>query len=139
MIDLQTFSQTDWLSSLWAPLHEAEAALVDDLESVLESAYAQPFEDLCLIDHQESQALEELHEETVARACKAAYLAAWTRTENPEFSGLVGDDVRAIASLLILRPDSLRRFTQGRLNWLIRGRFACGYLGEFPNGTWLVA
>ena len=27
----------------------------------------------------------------------------------------------------------------GRHRWLLMGRFAAGYEGEYPNGTWLVA
>ncbi len=67
----------------------------------------------------------------------AAYLATWQILPVPEVCGLVSDDAETLATLL-LAGAGLTPFSRDRLGWYLAGRIPFGYVGEYPEGQWIV-
>ena len=120
------------------PLADPSVIVVSSLEQVLAAVYEETYESMCSEDHMEVSRASGPVAERARLIAEQAYLAVWSKFQNPELCGLVSDDLRALACL----SDSshgLTAFQTQRLSWYERGRFPCGYSGEFPNGKWVVA
>ena len=62
----------------------------------------------------------------------------WELTQNEELCSLVSDDLRVLTAISEEHAGELSEFQRQRLTWYERGRFPCGYLGNFPNGKWVI-
>jgi len=121
------------------PLQDEGAILATDLPTILAEIYSAPYEAMCLADHREAETADSLAKEHAVAAAAEAFKRAWTRSSDTEFCGLVSDDVRTLVALLASGRVSSSPFRLQRLAWYERGRFPCGYRGEFPIGQWVVA
>jgi hypothetical protein len=147
MIDALTFSKTPWLANAFQPectaqimgsVEEVGPLLQSDPASFLAPPYTRPYEDWCVEDHEAAKGLTGAENvELAVQAAKNAYLGAWEVLPDPEFCGLISDDVETIVSLLLM-PRPLRAFTMERMQWYLRGRAPWGYSGEFPHGKWII-
>lgn len=137
----EEFAATSWLSAVGDPvpagvdslgtLDEIRAAYERDPEAFLRHPYAHPYEDWCLEDHQAATALAAELRAGVSAVARRAYLAAWNVLPNPEFCGLLSDDVHTTHALLLMsRP--LSQFTRERASWLSSGRVP--YLTKEEDG-----
>jgi hypothetical protein len=144
---LEVLSNIEWLANVG---HAAEdAQIMGSLEHIVEQIerdpdaffeppYTDPYEALCVADHKAAAQIESSsHDPRPKAIAKRAYLAAWACLPHPELCGLVSDDAQTIAGLL-LKGDPLGSFTSERLRWYEKGRVPWGYLGDYPNGRWLI-
>ena len=116
---------------------ELTALIEEDLDAFFDPPYAKPYVDWCLADHDIAEKIERLHRDQVRDVAEAAYMKAWDFYPNPEFCGLISDDVRTLYALL-LGGQQLKPFTAERATWYLRGRVPWGYEGEYPGGQWII-
>ena len=122
------------------PLQEEEEAfLVTDLPTIFAEIYSASYEEMCLLDHREAESANTLAQERGVKAAEEAFKRAWARLSDSEFCGLVSDDVRTLVALMASGSVGSSLFRLQRLAWYERGRFPCGYRGQFPHGQWVVA
>ena len=141
------FLETRWLANVGQPEPNAQVwgtldTLVEAIEEAPESffapPYTNPYEAMCVEDHEAAARVEARSEDPRPKqVAKTAYLAAWARLPHPELCGLVSDDAHTIMALLI-GGEPLRAFTAERMRWYEQGRVPWGYVGEFPTGRWLI-
>lgn len=134
----EEFIKIDWLHSIWQPCAERDVIVAATPEEFYEHIYQSPYEDWCVRDHDEARKFDSVVESGVRKAAEEAYLKAWSIYPSPEFCALLSDDVETIGSLILLNKGELRNFTRERLAWYARGRFPCGYEGQFEKGKWII-
>lgn len=138
---IEQFSQAPWLENIGQP--HASAQVMgdfdeDDADSFFEPPYTDPYEALCVADHQAAdQVRKTLRSKKPAQIAKKAYLAAWAHFPHPEVCGLISDDAETIMTLLQAQAP-LSAFTLERIRWYQQGRAPWGYLGDYPGGQWLI-
>ncbi|QYJ70698.1 hypothetical protein K0H59_16965 [Shewanella sp. FJAT-51649] len=119
-------------------LEEITTYLEKDPDRFFEPPYSEPYESLCVSDHQQADRLKpQVASELVAQIAKAAYLETWEIVPVAEICALVSDDADTLATLL-LADATLSEFTQERLAWYLQGRLPFGYQGNYPTGEWLI-
>jgi len=126
------------LAKTCGSLDEIDGRLETDPDEFFRPPYETPYEALCVKDHELAASLTTIaHSKEIGAISKAAYLTTWKSIPVSEICALVSDDADTLATLLVA-DIRLPPFTHDRLNWYLRGRIPFGYLGEHPNGTWLI-
>ncbi len=149
MVTRDSFRQTPWLhavgeavsesnAQLFGTHRELEALINDDPDAFFAPPYAKPYEDWCVADHHAAKSLDASFQAECSAISEQAYKTAWKWLPIPEFCGLVSDDVTTIYALLIITNNQLRSFTAERANWYVRGRVPWGYVGNYPDGKWII-
>ena len=119
-------------------LEDIATCLERDPDRFFEPPYTEPYESLCVSDHQQADRLKpQVSSEIVAQIAKTAYLETWKIMPVAEICALVADDADTLATLL-LAEVTLCDFTQERLAWYLQGRLPFGYQGNYPTGKWLI-
>lgn len=145
----KSFRQTRWLQSVCKDVSgdsaqrvgtfsEVEAMVNDDPDKFFAPPYAKPYEDWCVEDHDAAARIDPQFLADVEAVAEAAYKKAWKWCPHEELCALISDDVSTIYSLLIITNNQLRPFSADRMNWYVAGRVPWGYIGEYPNGKWIV-
>ncbi len=120
------------------PIERIAGQLEDDPDEFLMPPYRESYESLCLLDHERAASLScQVDSERASRIVRAAYLATWQILPVPEVCGLVSDDAETLATLLLANVE-LTPFSRDRLGWYLAGRIPFGYVGEYPEGRWIV-
>jgi hypothetical protein len=143
----ERFQQINWLENVGQPTAEAESfgsveeiirLIENDADQFFQPPYTNPYERMCVEDHQAAAEVEtSAVKERAREAAKKAYLTAWSRLPIPELCGLISDDVETII-ILLMKGKPLREFTKERVGWYEKGRMPWGYSGEYPEGRWIV-
>jgi hypothetical protein len=126
------------LAHVGKPMSGEDAVVVTSLQEVFTEVYQASYEAKCVLDHKQAERVTtEIAIEARTLAMRA-YQRAWQVHQDPEFCGLVADDVYTLTALLHHTNGYLTDFQTQRLAWIARGRFPCGYRGVFPFGKWVV-
>lgn len=143
----EELTQAPWLISIGQELEEAE--YFGDYEEVLQAAQGDAegffswqetgaYEALCMEDHLAAAELEtdDLASQVDAVA-QRAYDATWARIPVRALCEQIRDDVQTLM-LLLSGEAPVSAFTAARARWYIRGRVPWGYIGQFPDGRWMI-
>jgi len=126
------------LAKTCGSLDQIAVCLETDPDEFFRPPYENPYEALCVKDHELAASLApKARSKKIAAISKSAYLATWKIIPVEEICALVSDDADTLATLL-MADIHLTAFTLDRLSWYLRGRIPFGYLGEHPNGSWLI-
>ncbi len=113
------------------------AVVVNSLDEIFAHAYEPTYEHMCLADHEIVNSLCGSAVRDIS-AAEHYFKQMWEHCQNAEICGIYSDDLMALKALENY-GYALTDFQRQRLGWYKKGRFPCGYRGEFPNGTWIVA
>ena len=149
MLTPDSFRQTHWLHAVGEDLTDAtaqpfgthpelEARINDDPDAFFAPPFSKPYEDWCVEDFNAAKSLEPQFKPDYSSVSEHAYKTAWKWCPNPEFCALFSDDVSTIYALLIITGNSLRPLTADRAKWYVAGRVPWGYIGNYPDGKWIV-
>jgi hypothetical protein len=141
------FSESNWLANLGQPDESADVLgsipqlqqmLEDDPDAMFAHPYNEPYQSWCVDEYKNAlKILPNASNAYTEKVAKNAYLTAWKRFPDSEVCGLISDDVQTILSLLCA-SEPLSDFSKARLNWYVKGRVPWGYIGDFPNGRWII-
>lgn len=144
---LRELELCDWAGSIGLPESSAQtrgsiedmaANFDDDPDEFLASPYQDPYEALCVADHEQAKRIAEgEYKPIISEIAKRAYLKTWDHIPDPEICGLVSDDAHTFSTLLLANSE-LSPFAIERLNWYLAGRVPFGYIGGYPDGKWLI-
>ena len=117
---------------------DIETMITEDPDSFFAPPYASPYEAMCLEDSAAAEDLDPNFESAADSVAERAYKTAWKWCPHEEFCALFSDDVRSLYSLLVITNGNVRPFSAERIRWYCVGRVPWGYVGNYPNGEWVV-
>lgn len=143
------FRETAWFAKLSDPVgpsgwrsfrnqENIEQLLNHDPDSFFEPVYDSPYEDWCVVDHDESEKLKRDKKKEIEDFYSSVYTKLYSIAPIPEFCALVYDEVVAIASLLEMKGDDVSLFIKDKISIYKEGHIPWGYEGNHPKGIWIV-
>jgi hypothetical protein len=143
----EELAQAPWLVNIGQ--EEPEAEYFGSYEEILQAAQSDaegffswqetgPYEALCMEDHLAAAQLEtDDMPAQVSAVAQRAHDATWARLPVRALCEQVKDDVQTL--MLLLEGEApVGAFAAARARWYIRGRVPWGYIGQFPEGRWMI-
>lgn len=130
--------EPDSLANTCGTIEQIAHKLEAQADEFLQSPYDNPYEFLCVLDHESASRLaRKVDPHRVSAVAKRAFLTTWGTVPVSEICCIVSDDADTLATLL-LADSELATFTKERLDWYLSGRIPFGYIGPYPDGKWLI-